>query len=265
MSTNEQESQLASLVSSSRFAEVRWVEETGSTNADLMKLAVQDRIDRVRITDFQSAGRGRKQRTWDAPPRSALLMSLLVHTDQAAVDAHHWTTAMGVAAAGACAEVAAVEARVKWPNDLVVNDRKLAGVLAESVLAGNRMIAVVVGIGINVTEAGLPPEIAARATSLEAERSANHLADPSVDRVRLASAIINRFDAWSTATAEDLHEEMMRHSATLGRLVRVELQDESVVGTVTAIDPDGRLALTADDGDVRRWAAGDVTHLRAQP
>lgn len=266
MSVDNHEQLLASLVSGTRFTEVRWVATTGSTNADLMATAIGSDgaavTDRVLVTDFQSVGRGRKQRVWEAPPGSSLLMSLLVRTDDAATDGHRWTTAMGVAAAGACAEVAAVDVQIKWPNDLVVNDRKLAGVLAESVLAGNQLAAVVVGIGINIRDVDLPPEIAARSTSLDAERRAVSETAEQLDRVDLAASILTRFDEWCDAAPQDLHHEMLRHSATVGRQVRVDLPDRSVVGVASEVAPDGRLVVTAADGTEHRWSAGDVTHLR---
>ena len=122
----------------SRFADVRWVAETGSTNADLLALARDGAPEGiVLVADHQTAGRGRLGRTWEAPPGASLLVSVLLRPPAAVADAV--TMAAGVAMADAVDEVAGVHARLKWPNDLVVavdgptaDDRKLAGILAEA-------------------------------------------------------------------------------------------------------------------------------------
>lgn len=157
-----------------RFADVRWVASTGSTNADAMALARDGAPEGiVVVADHQTAGRGRQARTWVAPPRGSLLLSVLLRPPAGVAGAV--TMAAAVAMAEAIEQVAGVTAGLKWPNDLVVTtddgDRKLAGILAEAdwpagsaISGGYRAPAthdravVVVGVGLNVTWPRLPAD-----------------------------------------------------------------------------------------------------------
>ncbi|HVN50564.1 MAG TPA: biotin--[acetyl-CoA-carboxylase] ligase, partial [Acidimicrobiales bacterium] len=159
-----------------RFEHVRWVSETGSTNHDLLDQARLGAPDgTVLVADHQTAGRGRLDRSWVAPPDASLLVSVLLRPRLEPPDAPLLTVAMALAVAGTAAGRDA-GARVKWPNDVVVDGeppRKLAGVLAESLVAAGSGLAVVVGVGVNVDwPTPLPPELAAlseTATALNLE------------------------------------------------------------------------------------------------
>ena len=144
------------------WREVRVVGETGSTNADLLALARDGAPEGiVLVADHQTAGRGRLDRRWEAPPGSSLLMSMLFRPPRSVTHLNLVNAAAGIAASDACNEVAGFRPLLKWPNDVVVDDRKLAGILAEVV--GQ---AVVVGIGLNVNwPSPLPPELADTATA----------------------------------------------------------------------------------------------------
>jgi BirA family biotin operon repressor/biotin-[acetyl-CoA-carboxylase] ligase len=215
---------------------VRHVAETGSTNADL--LAVADRVpDRTVLrTDHQTAGRGRLDRRWDAPPGANLLVSLLLRDVPA--DPGELTRRVGLAAVDAAREVAGVEARLKWPNDVVVDDAKLAGVLAQRASTGE----VVVGIGLNV---GWAPD---GAVALGGScRPADVLAALLAAFDRLPASIVDRYR--STL-------------ATLGRRVRVELPAGDLIGTAVDVEADGRLVVLDECAVTHRLDAGDVIHLR---
>ncbi len=263
-----------------RFADVRWVPETGSTNADVMELARQGEPEGiVVVTDHQTAGRGRAGRAWQAPPGSSLLMSVLLRPPAAVVEA--CTMAVAVAAAEAVESVAGFAPRLKWPNDLVwpgdgtSSDRKLSGILAEAdwppgstpaaghrhVPAGERAV-VVVGIGINVLwPTDLPEELAAIAVAC------NHVTGEAVDREDLLVALLQRLDHHygrlvTTGDRRGLLDAWRSRSATLGRRVRVELGKGDVEGTAIDVTDDGRLVVETPDGARRTFAVGDVVHLR---
>lgn len=250
-----------------RFADVRWVPETGSTNADLLALAADGAADGVvLVSDHQTAGRGRLGRTWEAPPGSSLLVSVLIRPRLDPARLHLLTTAAAVAASDACDAVAGVRPRLKWPNDLVVaaadgTDRKLAGLLAETSVVGDDIAAVVVGMGLNVRwTTPLPDELAATATALDLET------DTPVDREELLVAWLLGLEALLAPLGTDAGREALllryRHlSATLGRDVRVELAAGAFRGTALDVTDDGHLLVDVD-GEPVEVTAGDVVHLR---
>jgi len=267
--------------SGARFADVRWVTETGSTNADVMELARQGAPEGVVVAaDHQTAGRGRAGRSWTAPPGASLLVSILLRPPAAVADG--CTMALGLAAAEAVEEVAGFAPRLKWPNDLVwpgdgsVPDRKLAGILAEadwpvgsSPASGVRppkpgeRVVVVAGIGINVTwPDDLPEELA------DLVVACNHVSDVPVDREDLLVALLVRLGHWyERLVAGDraaLVEAWRHRSATLGRRVRIDLGRDDVVGTAVDVTEQGHLVVDTLEGERRTFAVGDVVHLRPE-
>ncbi|MFJ4658358.1 biotin--[acetyl-CoA-carboxylase] ligase [Nocardia sp. NPDC088792] len=242
------------------FTEIDVVESTGSTNADLVARAADSTADRVvLIAEAQERGRGRHERVWVSPPRAQLAMSLLVRVRGIDPAVMGWLPLLtGIAAVDAVRSTAGVKAVLKWPNDVLVEGRKLAGILAEVAAVGADP-AVVVGIGLNVSlaEAELPVP---HATSLSL------CGVPGADRTALAASILRefayRFTAWEAAGWDiaELAAAYRDRCSTLGAQVRAELPGgEILTGIATGIDEHGRLLI----GD-RAVSAGDVTHLRAE-
>ncbi len=218
---------------------VRVVEETGSTNADLLAAAAAGAPDRTVLAALhQTAGRGRLDRRWEAPPGANLLVSLLVRPSPE--HPHLAVQRVALAAAAACERLAGVRPELKWPNDLLLDGAKLAGVLAQSRLGANS--ALVVGIGVNC---GWAPEGGARLGE-------------SVAPMALLATLLRCYDELPL----DLTGLYRERLATIGRQVRVELADGAVVGTATDVEPDGRLVVLDADGATHRFAVGDVVHLR---
>ena len=285
-----------------RFADVRWVAATASTNADAMALARDGAPEGiVVVADHQSAGRGRGDRRWVAPPGGSLLLSVLVRPPARVAGAVSMAAALAMVEA--VEQVAGVEARLKWPNDLVVatpeGDRKLAGLLAEAdwpagttISGGYRPPAphvrtvVVVGIGVNVrgpggsggqsrpggqdapAGAGRGAEAAERDDLAEVAGIATALnwLGPEVDRVDLLVAFLRRlaerYEALVRSGAADLLADWRRRSATLGRRVRVDLGVDDVEGTAVDVTGEGHLVVETFEGGRRTFAVGDVVHLR---
>ena len=215
------------------------VDETGSTNADLLAAAASGAPDRsVLVARHQTAGRGRLNRRWDAPAGANLLVSLLFR--EVPEHAHELTQRVALAAARACTEVAGVAPTLKWPNDLLLDGRKLAGVLAQS--GGGGPEYVVVGIGLNV---GWAPDGAAR------------LGDDLEPAVVL-EAMLAAYDRLPA----DITESYRSSLATLGQSVRVELAGSTVVGRALDVLADGRLVVLDECGITHRFDTGDVVHLR---
>lgn len=215
----------------------------------------------VVVADHQTAGRGRRGRTWSAPPGSSLLVSVLLRprVEVGGVDigrVHLLTMAAALALRAAIEQVAGVRAGLKWPNDLVVDDRKLAGLLAETELsAGGELGAVVIGVGCNVEWGDFPPELVEGATACNLE------AGRPVDRAQILDVFLaelaGRLD--DLDAVPDAYRDAL---ATLGRRVRVDLGARRIEGTATDIDASGRLIVTTDRGGPEIVAVGDVVHLR---
>jgi BirA family biotin operon repressor/biotin-[acetyl-CoA-carboxylase] ligase len=240
--------------------EVRRFDEIDSTNSYLREQARQGAPEGlVAVADHQSAGRGRLDRRWEAPAGASLLMSVLFRPEFDPTELHLCTGAVALAAAEACRELAGVGPVLKWPNDLLVGEAKLAGVLAEAEFSGEAISAVVVGIGLNVAWPG-PENVGG--TCLNDLVGAS---DP-VDRGDLLTAVLTALSPRRSLldTPEGrrgLAAELRQRCATLGQRVRVELAAEAVVGLATEIDDAGHLVVQTSAGP-RTVAAGDVVHLR---
>ncbi|MGZ4426834.1 MAG: biotin--[acetyl-CoA-carboxylase] ligase [Nocardioidaceae bacterium] len=242
---------------------VEVLDASPSTNA-----AVADRARRgedeglVVAAEHQTAGRGRLDRVWVTPARAALTFSVLLRPG--AVPAARWPwlpLLAGVAAVEGVRRAAGVDAVLKWPNDVLVGDGKLAGILVERVESAGALAAVV-GIGLNVssTRAELPVETA---TSLALEGAT------SLDRTALLAAILaalrDEYDVWRVARGDpagSLRPSYTRLCATVGQQVRVALPGGGqLTGEATGVDDGGRLEVATPDGP-RVLGAGDVVHLR---
>ncbi len=210
----------------------------------------------VVVADHQDAGRGRRGRSWTAPPGSSLLVSVLLRPRVDAERAQLVTMATAVALAEAVERVAGFVPGLKWPNDVVVGDRKLAGLLAEAdVSARGEVRAVVVGAGCNVQWESFPPELATIATACNLE--AGH----DVDRDALLTALLDRLSV-RVSDLEHVVDDYRARVTTLGRRVRVDLGDRVVEGAATDVDAAGRLVVATASGVDHVIAAGDVIHLR---
>jgi BirA family biotin operon repressor/biotin-[acetyl-CoA-carboxylase] ligase len=241
----------ARLAGTTRFTDIEWLDVTDSTNRVVMDRAAAGAPEGLVVAaDLQTAGRGRLDRTWEAQPGTSLLVSILLRpVDLPAARWHLLTAAAGLAARQACQQAAGFTPDLKWPNDLLVGDGKLAGILAEA-----RGSAVVIGMGCNVHAA--PPG----AAWLDAA------AGRSVDRSDLLGAWLAALDGclgrWDAVAAD-----YAATCATVGRMVAVERSGDPIpgrvlIGRAEAIDDQGRLLVRPETGEAVAIAAGDVTHVR---
>lgn len=232
------------------------VSVTGSTNADLLARArAGEPAGLVLLADHQTAGRGRLDRRWEAPSGANLLVSMLLRPPRPVDRWFHSTLALGLAVVDAC-HTSGVDATLKWPNDVLVGDAKLAGVLAETDGCG----AVVIGLGCNVGWPGageLPG-----ATSLAAHGA-------RVTPAAFLNVVLDHYDD----AAPDLLERYRSCCSTIGRPIRIDLPNgEAVDGVATGVDDDGLLVVEIDTDATlpgapafvtRRFAVGDVVHARS--
>ncbi|GAA3543580.1 biotin--[acetyl-CoA-carboxylase] ligase [Aeromicrobium flavum] len=236
---------------------VHVTEETASTNADLAAAAREGAPEwTVHTTDHQAAGRGRLDRTFTMPPLSGIAVSVLVRPVEVPPARWPWLPLVtGLAVVDTAREVG-VEAALKWPNDVLVDDRrKLSGILVERVETPDGPAAIIgVGLNVGLTADELPVETA---TSLSLEGAS------TADRTELLLVLLRRLrerlEQWrDPSRVDELADDYAAACSTIGRQVRIQRADGSdVVGEATGIDASGRLVV---DGEA--WSAGDVTHLR---
>ena len=265
------------------FARLEISPRTESTNTDLVQHAEREAAGwpdlSVLGAEIQTAGRGRLERSWEAPERSSLFVSILLRPFNRSgrpvpTAAYSWFSLLAaLALAESVEDRTEIAPQLKWPNDVTVDGRKLAGILAQFVPgAGAEPPAVVVGVGLNVslTEDELPVPTA---TSLLLEYAA------TTDRNILLKAFLRTFadryrsfcdvDGDADAAWEDdgisLRERVGARMATLGADVRAELPGGQVLaGRALALDAQGALIIRDDDGERHTVSAGDVVHLRPQ-
>ena len=259
------------LAGSRLYTSVRVVEQTGSTNADLLAAATSGAPQgAVLVAEEQTAGRGRLDRSWQSQPGAALTFSILLRPSGIPAASRGWLPLLtGVAVVTALRAQTGLDVVLKWPNDVLAGaadgraaggSGKLAGILAEQ--TGD---AVVVGIGLNVsaTESELP---GGHATSLWLAGAA----DP--DRQAILIAVLRELERWylgwsggprpGDAEASGLRESYLQWCATVGRDVRVEMPGGKILtGHAIDVDSVGRLLASAGDG-VHAISAGDVVHVR---
>ncbi len=240
---------------------VIYLERTGSTNDVVLREAAEGAPEGLLVVaDEQTAGRGRQDREWWAPPGTALLMSLLLRPSMAAGLASQLTMCLGLGAAEGVEQIAGLHPRLKWPNDLLLDGRKLAGMLTELRLSGDQLAFAVLGLGLNVNLDFTSTDLAPFAVSLQMA-----LGHP-VERLPLLAAILERCESWyeRLLSGESPHAAWSARLETVGRPVVVSLADGTLEGLAVGVNAQGALLVQADDGQVHTVWAGDVSSLRSQ-
>lgn len=237
------------------------LESCGSTNDLALQRALAGAPHGTALlTENQTSGRGRRGRSWLAPPGRTLALSVLLRPELPPSRAPELTLVAAVAVAEALAAFDA-PVGIKWPNDLELGGKKACGILTELQAEPERVNAVVVGIGVNVMleRSDLPPELQETATSLR-----ESLGRP-IDRTAFAATLLQRLAHWVELHAREGFEPVRAawkaRSSTLGHLVRVKTGNELIEGKAVDIDADGALLLEVG-GARRRVIAGDVERLR---
>lgn len=247
----------------SLWRELEVLEESPSTNAVVAARAhLGHEPGLVVVAEHQTSGRGRMDRVWVTPPRAALTFSVLLAPDRVPAARWPWLPLLvGIAVSEAVRRVTGVDCDLKWPNDVLVADQKLAGILVERVERDDGAAAVV-GIGLNVSSSRdeLPVPTA---TSLSLAGAT------TLDRSVILREVLRTFEAlyvqWQAELGDasrGLLESYVRRCTTLGRQVRVDLPTgEQVYGEASGVDAEGRLQVRTSSGP-RVLGAGDVVHVR---
>ncbi len=235
------------------------LEAAGSTNDVTLEYGRKGAAEGLVVTaEEQTAGRGRLGRRWLAPRGTSLQLSVLLRPLLPPSQIASLTRMAALAVGSTLAREFGLEPVLKWPNDVLLNSKKCAGILIETALQGDRLDYAVLGMGLNVNfSMAAYPELAPYATTL-----ADQLGHP-VDRKRLERALLAQLDDYyrRLRAGEDFYEEWQARLATLGREVRVAAPDGEVSGTAEGVDRDGALLLRNGERLVRLYA-GDVTILK---
>jgi BirA family biotin operon repressor/biotin-[acetyl-CoA-carboxylase] ligase len=240
--------------------DIRVFQETTSTN-DVVEKFARDGVKEgvVVFAEAQTQGRGRLGRKWVSPPNKGLWFSVLLRPKLRLEAVTRITIASATALTRAIATQTELRPEVKWPNDVLVGGKKVAGILME--LSGEldtvRHVILGIGVDVNLTAADFPPELRKGATSLRIERG------QPLDRAALAAAILRELDQdYARATGggfESLADEWEAQCTTIGHEVLIQVGERKVRGRAESLDPSGALLLRTLHGHLERIMGGDVT------
>jgi BirA family biotin operon repressor/biotin-[acetyl-CoA-carboxylase] ligase len=239
-------------------------ESLPSTNTEAARQAAQGAPEGLCVVAReQTEGRGRAGRAWISPAGAGLYFSIVLRPD--GLPARAWpllTLMAALAVRDALLDACGIEPDIKWPNDIMAGERKLCGILAETVETGTAGRAVVVGIGINLNDGAFPPELRAVATSVSALTGKMPDAETLVQS--LTGALDGRYQILMAANgAEEIIKAWSLHSSyAQGRRVRATLATETFIGWTRGLEPDGALRVETEQGEIKIIRAGDVTSLR---
>ena len=237
--------------------EILTFEETSSTNDVAARLGREGHAGGLAVfAERQTAGRGRFGRRWDSAPHAGLWFSLLLRPGFPVPLWPRLTTWAGVCVAAAVERATGLRAQVKWPNDVLVGGKKVAGILTECSSDDARRMFAIVGIGLNVNHDAMPADIAHRAASLR------QFTGRTLDRSALAAAILGELTV--RLPEVDAHfpkilDEAARRSTILGNWIRLDAADVSYEGRAESLDAEGNLLLRSADGTLRTMTAGEVS------
>jgi BirA family biotin operon repressor/biotin-[acetyl-CoA-carboxylase] ligase len=210
------------------------------------------------VADEQTAGRGRLQRAWSSPKGAGLYFSILLRPT---IPQNCWpliTFMAALAVSDALREACELETDIKWPNDILSGERKICGILAEAIETPVGR-AVILGIGINLTQNAFPPELENVATSVaEATGRAG-------DREQILAALLDTLSRWHSQLNDPgkiVDAWSNRSSYAIGKLVQVSNGDDVWQGTTCGVEPDGALRLRTSSGEIKLVRAGDVYSVR---
>jgi len=240
--------------------DIRVFEETTSTNDVIEKLA-RDQVKEgaVVFAESQTKGRGRMGRKWISPARKGLWFSILLRPNLTPQEATQLTVASATALRRAIEDNTGVKAKIKWPNDILIGRKKVAGILTELSAELDRVKHIILGIGVdvNLTATEFPQDLRKIATSLKIESG------KTISRAELAVKILRELDAdyarVCSGKFESVAHEWEEQCGTIGHLVTIQVGDRKINGRAESLDDDGALLLRTEHGTLERVIGGDVT------
>lgn len=242
--------------------EIVYFDETTSTNDIAFALAIDGALDgALVIADSQTKGKGRLDRKWFSPKGTSILASLILRPKMPLSHSGNIALITAISIAQAIRHITNLNAMIKWPNDIVVNDKKTSGILVESKIEGNRAELFVIGFGINVNipKNDFPEEILETATSLSIELQ------HEISRIQLLQEILYQLELRYTKLMDDLADflqEWKSLSVTIGRRIKIERPDDILIAQALDIDKNGALIIQLDSGEIQSIMNDDLIRIR---
>lgn len=255
---------LEAYLSALPIADIRFFETIGSTNDEAMRWVSQGAGDNsLVIAETQTQGRGRFNRRWITVPGASLAFSLILSPSES--EKQHLPMFSPLGALAVCQgleQVLNLQPEIKWPNDVLLNRRKVAGVLAEATWLGDQLQAVVVGIGININRAAVPPDDQVLFPAISIE----HAAQESIDRYAVLAKVLQALLSWrNSLLSPGFHTSWENRLAFKNEWVKLSEDSEPdspvTIGQVIGLDASGGLLLRLETGETTVVSIGDV-HLR---
>ena len=245
---------------------LRYYEQTGSTNHIALAWAATGAPDLALVyAEEQTAGRGRGRRRWFTPPGASLAFSLVLRPLFGQEQATPLYSALGALAVCEALAVHGLYSEIKWPNDVLLNRRKVCGILAESAWLGERVESIVLGVGLNIKPEAVPPpeQLSFPATCLETELLPPQHKIETLERAELVQQILQAALYWRGLVATDIFiHAWERRLAFLGDQVEIQEDGQALkMGQVDGLEPDGSLRLLSPQGQTFTIQSGEV-HLR---
>jgi len=256
------EDQFQKALSSLPLGGLRYYETTGSTNDKALTWASEGASDlSLVIADEQTAGRGRSGRKWYTPAGSGLAISLILRPSPAEMKHPARITGLGALAVRDALRTLGLTPQIKWPNDVLINGRKVAGILVESDWLGNNLHASILGLGVNVLKVSTPP---AKFTAFPASCIEVELGHPP-DRIELLKEILSALIKWRKKIGwEEFIQTWQDSLAFRGQLVQVTRDSEtSINGELIGLEQNGNLLIRSQDGNLHQIQFGEIHHRPA--
>ena len=239
--------------------QVVFLEETGSTNAEARSLAEKGfPHGTLIVADSQTGGKGRRGRSWYTPKGSSIAMSLILKPELEAEYASGLTLVQAMAAAKAIEEICNLEVKIKWPNDILVNEKKVCGILTEMNMEMTEISSIIIGTGINVNQEWFPEEISEIATSLKIEKKRMQSRADLIERIcELFEEYFEMFMESKSLAA--FKEEYNSYLISCGRIVKVLDPKGEFTGKSLGVNERGELCVQKENGDIVLVYAGEVS------
>lgn len=237
---------------------IAYFDKITSTNDIAKKLGDEgEKEGLIVISEEQTKGRGRMGRKWSTHKGDAIAMTLLLRPNIPPKDAPSITPLLALSIVEGIKDLTGIECGIKWPNDVVLDGKKLSGILTEMKLSGAKINYIAAGIGININQSAFEDEIADIATSLK------RFSGLDFNRARILGEILNslekNYEEFKANGISVFIEKLKKYSVLIGQRVRIELTNEKIEGKVVDMGEDGSLIISNDNGELKRVISGEVS------